>query len=43
MKDELKEDGFFFEKTKKIWKKEGTREDLNIFIKKYPDVEWILM
>ena len=43
VKDELKEDGFFFEKTKKVWKKEGNREDLNVFIKKYPGVEWLLM
>lgn len=43
VKNELKEDGFFFENTKKVWKKEGNREDLNVFIKKYPGVEWLLM
>lgn len=34
---------FSLKKTKKVWKKEGTREDLNVFIKKYPGVEWLLM
>lgn len=43
IKDELKEDGFFFDKNKKIWKKEGSKNDLDAYSAKYPNVQWRLL
>lgn len=42
IRDELKSDGFRFSENKK-WEKEGTEEELMVYRKKYPDVEfkWI--
>lgn len=39
IKDELKNDGFRFSSDKK-WKKEGTEEELEVYRKKYPEVEF---
>lgn len=43
IKDELKEDGFFFDKNKKIWKKEGSKNDLDAYSAKYSNVQWRLL
>ena len=40
IKDFLKEEGFFFDKKIKGWKKPGTKKDLEFYRKKYPEVEW---
>lgn len=42
IKDELKADGFFFSKNDKVWKKEGTQNDVIAYMQKYPQVKWEL-
>ena len=38
VRDELKADGFRYDKNTKSWKKEGTQDEIPLYVKKYPEV-----
>lgn len=43
IKDYLKDNGFFFDKKIKAWKKEGNSKDLTVYRREYPNVQWSII
>lgn len=43
IKDYLKDNGFFFDKKLKAWKKEGNSKDLTVYRREYPNVQWSII
>ena len=43
IKDYLKDNGFFFDKKLKAWKKEGNSKDLAVYRREYPNVQWSII
>ena len=43
IKDYLKNNGFFFDKKIKAWKKEGNSKDLAVYKRECPNVQWSII